>query len=448
LASLDRIRVLDTRIEATVVRAAARKRRSDPMVRIRFAVRRSRPRWATSRRRPDQRLAAAALALAASGLLTLGVNPALATSQSCGTTITRTTTLHADLINCPGDGLVIAANNITLNLNGHRIDGDALPGVAARDAGIRLAGHHGVTIENGTVVEFDLGVFLDAAGQNTLRRLTAVRNAPRGIDLENHSDNNRIQDNISTNNVRNGIVMITSDYNLLRDNTTRDDPHGGIIGLTASHNRIEHNTSPVAVLDGSNDNLIAGNAATGGEAGILAQGNRNVLSRNSVYSDCDDILVAGDNNAVVSNVVRDALEGCGAGIAVEGGVANLVAHNSVARTADQGIRVNAYEEFGGIPTIGTVIRANLVRDAASDGIAIATDSGSGETVNDTVVEANLIIRSGNDGIKIARAATTLTRNLALHNANLGIEAMPGVTDGGGNHAYGNGTPLQCINITC
>jgi len=108
-----------------------------------------------------------------------------------------------------------------------------------------------------------------------------------------------------------------------------------------------------------------------------------------------------------------------------------------------GIRANAYQEFGGIPTIGTVIRANLVRDAATDGIAIAS-----ETVNDTVVEANLIIGSGNDGIKIARAATTLTRNLALHNANLGIEAMPGVTDGGGNHAYGNGNPLQCINITC
>ena len=42
---------------------------------------------------------------------------------SCGATITRDTTLKADLTNCPGDGLVIGADNITLDLNGHTIDG-------------------------------------------------------------------------------------------------------------------------------------------------------------------------------------------------------------------------------------------------------------------------------------------------------------------------------------
>src|SRR3954452_16066941 len=45
-------------------------------------------------------------------------------------------------------------------------------------------------------------------------------------------------------------------------------------------------------------------------------------------------------------------------------------------------------------------------------------------------------------------ATTVTRNLAVHNANLGIEAIPGVIDGGGNRAFGNGNPAQCINIAC
>jgi hypothetical protein len=34
------------------------------------------------------------------------------------------------------------------------------------------------------------------------------------------------------------------------------------------------------------------------------------------------------------------------------------------------------------------------------------------------------------------------------NADLGIEAVPGVTDGGGNRATGNGNPLQCVSITC
>jgi parallel beta-helix repeat protein len=350
---------------------------------------------------------------------------------------------------------VIGADNITLKLNGHTIDGDAIPSATTPNAGIRLAGHHGVALINGNVQEFDTGVLLDAAPANRLRRLTVLHNAPgRGIDLENHSDSNDIEANTAAGNTRAAIVMVDSDHMLVRDNTTRDSPAGGIVGHATSHTRIEHNLSAVGADEGSSDNLIADNTATGGEAGIGVQGNRNLVSGNSVFKNCGDILVAGDHNTVVANLVRESTgtadSGCGVGIAVEGGVANLVAGNSVAGITGQGqgIRVNAYEEFGGIPTIGTVIRANLIRDAASDGIAIATDSGSGETVDDTVVEANLIIGSGNDGINIARAATTVTRNLALHNANLGIEAIPGVIDGGGNRAFANGNPLQCINIAC
>jgi hypothetical protein len=45
-------------------------------------------------------------------------------------------------------------------------------------------------------------------------------------------------------------------------------------------------------------------------------------------------------------------------------------------------------------------------------------------------------------------ATTLTRNRAFRNHDLGIEAVPGVTDGGGNKAAGNGNPLQCTNVFC
>ena len=33
-------------------------------------------------------------------------------------------------------------------------------------------------------------------------------------------------------------------------------------------------------------------------------------------------------------------------------------------------------------------------------------------------------------------------------AGLGIEAVAGVTDGGGNKAAGNGNPLQCTNVRC
>jgi hypothetical protein len=36
----------------------------------------------------------------------------------------------------------------------------------------------------------------------------------------------------------------------------------------------------------------------------------------------------------------------------------------------------------------------------------------------------------------------------LQNGDLGIEAVPGVIDGGGNKAKANGDAAQCTNISC
>jgi hypothetical protein len=65
-----------------------------------------------------------------------------------------------------------------------------------------------------------------------------------------------------------------------------------------------------------------------------------------------------------------------------------------------------------------------------------------------LVKRNIAIGAGDDGIDVDNAATTLTRNLALHNGDLGMEAVPGVVDGGGNHAAGNGNTAQCTNVAC
>jgi parallel beta-helix repeat protein len=401
----------------------------------------------------------ASFALVAGASMALAGSPALATTLSCGATITKSTALHADLVNCSGDGLLIGSDNITINLNGHTIDGDAItPNSVVLDRGIRLAGHHGVTLTSGTIQEFDGGVLLDAAAGNRLSRLTVMRNAPgRGIDLENHSDHNRIEDNTSTDNGRSGIAMVMSDYNLLRRNSTRDNPLGGIIGFTSSHDRIEHNRSPVGLNDSSSDNLISDNVATGNPAvGISAAGDRNVISGNRIYGNANGMFFDGDHNVIVGNYVSDPIgcQGdptCGVGISAEGGIENLVAGNVVARTLTEGIRLNAYPgDEGTQPAIGTVIRANLIRDAGSDGIAIATDPGSGgpTVVTNTVLQYNTVTSSGHDGINIASPSTTVTRNLAVHNNNLGIEAVFGVIDGGGNHAFANGDARQCTNLAC
>ncbi len=237
--------------------------------------------------------------------------------------------------------------------------------------------------------------------------------------------------------------MLASDFNVLRDNLTRDNPLGGIFGFTASHNRIEHNTGPVGLIDSSNDNVVTGNTASDAEFGINVVGDRNLVAGNRITRNQGAVVFTGDDNTITRNIIDDN----GGGIAQEGGNRDVISFNSVSRTSDnEGIRVNAYPPDTP-PAVDIVIRANLVRDSATDGIAVGTDNPLG-TVTGTILEANLVIGSGHDGINVARAATTLTRNLAIHNANLGIKAEKGVTDGGGNHAFANGNPLQCINIAC
>ena len=67
------------------------------------------------------------LALVVAGFTVLGGGQALASHVGCGDTITTDTTLDSDLVNCRNNGIVIGADNITLDLNGHTIDGDGEP---------------------------------------------------------------------------------------------------------------------------------------------------------------------------------------------------------------------------------------------------------------------------------------------------------------------------------
>src|SRR5438309_12014566 len=49
--------------------------------------------------------------------------PPTPSALPCGTVITKDTTLQADITGCTGDGLVIGADHVTLDLNGHTVSG-------------------------------------------------------------------------------------------------------------------------------------------------------------------------------------------------------------------------------------------------------------------------------------------------------------------------------------
>jgi hypothetical protein len=114
-------------------------------------------------------------ALVVAGVTVLAAGSALASHVRCGDTITADTTLDSDLVNCPNNGIVIGADNITLDLNGHTIDGDATPvdpcpeGEACDVGVVNLAGYDRLTIRGGTIQQFGVGVLVEGGAAHTRR---------------------------------------------------------------------------------------------------------------------------------------------------------------------------------------------------------------------------------------------------------------------------------------
>src|SRR6478672_9506655 len=129
------------------------------------------------------------LALAVAGVIAFSGSPAQAANVSCGDTITTDTTLHKDLVDCPNNGIMIGADNVTLNLNGHTIDGDGTPTAGCDpatdfcDTGVANFGHDGVTVMHGSMRQFGGGVDFGEVRHTRLLDISASRNADVGIQF-------------------------------------------------------------------------------------------------------------------------------------------------------------------------------------------------------------------------------------------------------------------------
>jgi len=91
-------------------------------------------------------------------------------------TITRNTTLHRDIVNCADNGLKIGADNFTLDLKGHKVDGDGAlreecPDDVWFDVGILNEGHSGLTVKGGSITDFGWGAVLDRRRQQPQEEL-------------------------------------------------------------------------------------------------------------------------------------------------------------------------------------------------------------------------------------------------------------------------------------
>jgi hypothetical protein len=129
------------------------------------------------------------------------------------------------------------------------------------------------------------------------------------------------------------------------------------------------------------------------------------------------------------------------GIQVFNGDRTLVSRNFLTGTRNpglegQGIRI--------VDSADVLVERNHVFRHAGDGVQVQLQDPLGAVV----IRDNVLLGNGDDGIDVQAAGTVVTSNVANRNHDLGIEAVAGTIDLGGNKAFGNGNPLQCLNIAC
>ena len=347
----------------------------------------------------------------------------------CGETITTDTTLDNDLVNCPNNGIIIAADDVTLDLNGHTIDGDGTefadcPKNTFCDVGVAEDRHDGIIVKHGSVREFEFG--LNVGRSDHLRAL--------GISTAR----NRFA----------GFLFVRCDRSLVRNSAGNrskgDGDQVGMLLFDSHHDRILHssfrgNAGQGVMAVKSTKTVIRGNlmSGNGGEGFIMEGGDGFRLQGNRIIRNGGGITLGpGSDNVITRNRVFRG----GDGIRIEKGHGNLVSDNVVIHTRRKGIRLGIEHFHSG--GAHNVVRRNRVRDSRGDGFAVS------EKERHSLLKRNVAKGAKDDGFDIKSRSAKLTKNRALRNGDLGIRAVRGVKDGGGNRARGNGDRRQCVNVVC
>ena len=320
----------------------------------------------------------------------------------CGDTITADTTLDRDLTNCPSNGIMIGADDITLDLNGHSISGDGKPVRRCPrrqpcDIGVFNDRHNGVTVRNGSLRGFAVGVLLGGVRDNRLEELSSSRNQFFGYrDRRFVAEHHPRQLRQRQPDARRRRARACSARTTFGSSTTRS-------AATVS-SACTSRTRP--------SNLVKGNVfVRNGDFGILLEADRNQLRGNRFVRDGVAAIQVGpgSRNVIAGNRIR----GGGEGIGIEKGRGNVVARNVVFGVRHDGIRLGMWD-----PPIGstrTVVRRNLVVDSGRDGFRVA------QRDIDALLVGNVARRSGDDGFDIDSPSARLRANRAVASADLDIE---------------------------
>jgi len=355
---------------------------------------------------------------------------------SCGQSITHSTVLTNDVGPCPGNGLVIAASNVTLDLAGHRVYGTS-PATATDApgfAGITLQSVHGVTVVNGSVDHFNAGILISGSSGNSIKGINVHDNLGSlfGSTVETAAQ------------YGDGILLAArntspSDNNLIEGNTVNHNGNFDGIGLVGTIQ------NPLSGTDiGVSGNRIIGNTIDNNNLPDICPPDPDEAP-GAVDTDANANGNGDENPAGVDYCAPGQPsfnEDIGIRIEGPGATNNTIAGNQVNGSGLTGVLDSAVCDNMGTPSrstsgctgtrnTGNVIAGNTITHGGfgagsfgGEGISLISfnfgPSGGTKGPQHTTVEANTVTDNNGGGILVAWGATSnnIRGNTALRNTRM------------------------------
>ena len=342
------------------------------------------------------RVVAVAAALGASTLLAV---PAQASGGlTCGSVITESGTyvLTSDL-NCSGTAIIVGQQSapridVKIDFDGHSIRGDGTGyGIGSPDIWVA-----NVTLVGGTIAGFE------GALAPWFREVTIEQ-------MELKDNENWIS---PTAQVLPKRLTITSSAFL---NTGRGGIYTDTSGLVATDSRFV-DSSLFASSESSSElyrnTFVRGGFRHSAVSDVVAVGN--------TFRDCTIGIYSPDTDRGTNRIEGNRFQGCGVGL--------VLGASTVAGTQ--------------------IVKGNMFIGNTAAGMTVDARYANGSMV----VSHNKFLNNGGSGLvgvisPDVTGTVTVANNLAVHNAEYGIN-LPGAVDGGGNKAVANGSTPQCVGVVC
>jgi parallel beta-helix repeat protein len=386
--------------------------------------------------KPAYRRAALGVALAL-GMLGLIPGVAFAAQPSCGDTLMTNTTLTGDL-DCSGyngTALYMGKKGITLNLNGYTIWGYSGDDSAS---GVDTNYKKHTTIKNGTIVDFENGVYLNQSVGGTVKNLDIDGSDDDGTGVYVDYGTSNTINNVDIDGAYYGFYMYGSAHNWVTNNHIT----GATYGLYSEYESLD-----TFVNNFAEDYSYAGfyEDYGGGQTWKNNRAHGDGGAYYGFYFDCYEYgIVTAIGNETWGNYYYYGFYLYECYDYYNSNTAPSLMKNNYSHD-------NTSEAYGFYDyySIRSVWEGNVAKRNGSYGFYM-------DYPGYIVFRWNIANRNGDDGIYATDNYgsgygnfASFVGNKANYNEDYGIDADYGISNASGNKAKGNGNaPDNCYNVDC